>query len=144
MNIGQLLSANYTVNQAVQQLDYAAFARNETTVRAREECRQVTTAGAANSPCADVIAVAAAILRTNLRDVRGLRGGADAIEPLVRSTAWTVLPNGGNCTVHGTPVHSPPGTPLICAEMLPTMVGIVGWGEFRPRIIAADVLDQGL
>ncbi|RRR73751.1 MAG: hypothetical protein EI684_08370 [Candidatus Viridilinea halotolerans] len=143
MNIGQLLSANYTVNQAVQQLDYAAFARNETAVRAREECRQVTTAGAANSPCADVIAVAATVLRTNLQGVRGLSGDAEAIEPLVRSTAWTVLPNGGSCTVHGTLVQSPTA-PMICAEMTPVMTGIVGWGEFRPRIIAADVLDLGL
>lgn len=134
----------HATRSAVQQLDYSAFARDEMSLRATGNCINVTTVGAAGGPCAGVIAVADQILRTNLRGVRGIRGATPnaAIEAAAATVRWSVLPNGGTCSVGGRTVVSPAtDIPLICAEMRPVMTGIVGWGDFTPLIIAADVLD---
>ncbi|PDW02597.1 TadE/TadG family type IV pilus assembly protein [Candidatus Viridilinea mediisalina] len=134
----------HATRSAVQQLDYSAFARNEMGLRATGDCINVTTVGAAGGPCAAVIAVADQILRTNLRGVRGISGATPnaAIDAAAATVRWSVFPNGGTCSVGGRTVSSPaPDIPLICAEMRPVMTGIVGWGDFTPLIIAADVLD---
>jgi Flp pilus assembly protein TadG len=129
---------------AVQQLDYSAFARNEAGLRASEACDAVTAAQAAqDGRCAAIVAVADQFLRTNLIGVRGLRGTseADAIDAAAQAVRWTVLPNGGSCTFSNGTSVLPETTPLICAELRPTLKGIVGWGDYRPLITAADRLD---
>jgi hypothetical protein len=128
---------------AVQQLDYSAFARGEAGLRATGDCTGVTAAQAIHGPCAAVVAVADQFLRVNLRGVRGLRGASEtaAIEAAAAAVRWTVRPNGGSCSFsNGTSVLPEP-TPLICAELRPTLKGLVGWGDYRPLIIAADRLD---
>lgn len=128
---------------AVQSLDYAAFARGEAGLRAAEPCLAQTIAEAAGGPCAEVVAVADRFFRINLRGVRGLAGPSPeaAVEAVASQVAWTVVPSGGSCAFsNGKAVPSAP-TPLICAEVHPTMRGLVGWGLYTPMIIAADRLD---
>lgn len=129
---------------AVQSLDYAAFARGEAGLRAGEPCINQTAAEAADGPCAAVITVADSFLRTNLRGVRGLAGATpgEAIDAVAAQVAWTVMPTGGGCTFSGGKVVPDDPTPLICAEVHPTMEGLVGWGAYTPAIIAADRLDR--
>jgi Flp pilus assembly protein TadG len=128
---------------AVQQLDYAAFARDEAGLRATGDCTGVTAAAAVHGPCAAVVAVADQFLRVNLRGVRGLQGASEtaAIEAAAAAVKWTVRPNGGSCTFSNGKSVLPEPTPLICAELRPTLKGLVGWGDYRPLIIAADRLD---
>ena len=128
---------------AVQSLDYAAFARGETGLRATAPCTHQTVAQSTGGPCAAVIAVADRFFRSNLRGVRGLVGDSaeTAIAAAASQVEWTVLPAGGSCTYRsGRSVPTDP-TPLMCAEMQPTMRGVVGWGTFTPAIVAADRLD---
>jgi Flp pilus assembly protein TadG len=128
---------------AVQSLDYAAFARGEAGLRAGEPCVRQTLADAAGGPCADVIAVADRFLRVNLRGAHGLVGATPeaAIDAVAAGVEWTVMPAGGGCAFRsGAPVPDEP-TPLICAEVHPTMEGLVGWGHYTPAVIAADRLD---
>jgi Flp pilus assembly protein TadG len=134
----------HATRSAVQQLDYSAFARNEAGLRASEACYAVTAAQAAQEGrCAAVVAVADQFLRTNLRGVRGLQGASEsaAIDAAAQTVRWTVLPNGGSCSFSNGTSVLPETTPLICAELRPTLKGLVGWGDYRPLIIAADRLD---
>jgi hypothetical protein len=128
---------------AVQSLDYAAFARGEAGLRTGEACVRQTVASAAGGPCADVIAVADRFLRINLRGVRGLVGATPeaAINDATAQVEWTVMPFGGSCAFRSGKSVSDGPTPLICAEVRPTMKGLVGWGNYTPTIIAADRLD---
>ena len=128
---------------AVQSLDYAAFARGETGLRATAPCIRQTLAQATGGPCAALITVADRFLRTNLREVRGLvgRSPAEAIATVAAQVEWTVMPAGGSCTYrNGRQVPSDPA-PLLCAEVHPTLQGAVGWGNYTPTIVAADRLD---
>ena len=128
---------------AVQRLDYAAFARGEMGLPTTVPCTRQTLARSLGQPCAAVIAVADRFLRTNLRGVRGLVGASPdaAIAAVADTVEWTVMPAGGSCTYRsGRSVPTDP-TPLMCAEMQPTMRGVVGWGTFTPTIVAADRLD---
>jgi Flp pilus assembly protein TadG len=133
----------HATRSAVQQLDYAAFARAEAGLRATGDCTGVTAAEAIHGPCAAVVAVADQFLRTNLRGVRGLQGASEsaAIDVAAQAVRWTVLPNGGSCSFSNGTSVLPDTTPLICAELRPTLKGLVGWGDYRPLIIAADRLD---
>ncbi len=124
---------------AVQTMDYAAFARNATGLRATTACVQVRQTDAAAAPCRAVISQATAYFRTNLRGVRGL---AEDPEALADRVIWTVLPTGGTCS-YSTPRVAPvtEATPLLCAEVRPVMTGVVGWGAFTPLIVAGETLD---
>lgn len=128
---------------AVQSLDYAAFARGEAGLRAGEPCIRQTAAEAAGGPCAEVVAVADRFFRANLRGVRGLTGASPeaAVDAAAAQVLWTVMPAGGGCAYGDGEAVPPEPTPLICAELHPTMEGLVGWGLYTPRIIAADRLD---
>jgi Flp pilus assembly protein TadG len=133
----------HATRSAVQSLDYAAFARGETDIRAGETCLRQTVAASVGGPCEDVIALADRFLRINLRGVRGMVGSTPeaAIEAVAARVEWTVMPAGGGCTFgSGKSVPDEP-TPLICAEVHPTMEGLVGWGHYTPAIVAADRLD---
>ncbi|MFV9503356.1 MAG: hypothetical protein AB4911_02205 [Oscillochloridaceae bacterium umkhey_bin13] len=126
---------------AVQQLDYAAFARNEALLRGGEgDCGPLTLAKARERQvsCLPVIEEADRYLRINLRNVRGL---TEPLETVAARVHWTARPAGGSCRYsNGQAVPNQP-EPLLCAEVRPTMRGIVGWGQFTPLIIAADRLD---
>lgn len=123
---------------AVQHLDYAAFARGEIELRGGAACHSVTVAQAQGTACAAILEVAAELFRTNLTSVRGLVASPASVTAQVR---WTVLPTGGSCT-YSNGVNVPTETtPLICAEVRPTMKGLVGWGTYAPLIIAADRLE---
>jgi hypothetical protein len=102
-----------------------------------------TAAAAAGGPCADVIAVADRFLRINLRGVRGLTGATPetAIDAVAAQVEWTVMPAGGGCIFSSGGAVADEPTPLICAEVHPTMEGLVGWGRYTPAIVAADRLD---
>jgi len=124
---------------AVQTMDYAAFARNATGLRARTACAQVRRADATAAACRAVIDQASAYFRANLRGVRGL---AEDPEALADRVTWTVLPTGGTCSyssAQARPVTE--ATPLLCAEVRPVMQGIVGWGRFTPLIVAGETLE---
>lgn len=122
---------------AVQLLDYGALARGDGGLRAAGDCRDVTWE--AEPRCRALLAIARRVLVTNLRGVRGLAEPPEALADRVR---WTVLPAGGTCR-YSAPVAPPVSepAPLICAEARPAMRGIVGWGLYRPLVIAADTLD---
>jgi len=128
---------------AVQSLDYAAFARGETGLRATAPCIRQTLAQATGGPCAALITVADRFLRTNLRGVRGLAGRspAEAIATVAAQVEWTVMPAGGSCTYRNGKQVPPDPAPLLCAEVHPTLQGVVGWGNYTPTIVAADRLD---
>jgi Flp pilus assembly protein TadG len=133
----------HATRSAVQTIDYAPLAEGQDRLRASAAYEGVTTAQAAGGPCADVIAVADTFFRVNLRGVRGLVGDTTdtAIAAAAAQVVWTVYPAGGSCTYsNGEGVAYDP-TPLICAEVRPTMRGIVGWGHYTPLIVAADRLD---
>ncbi|NNJ12906.1 hypothetical protein EKD04_021495 [Chloroflexales bacterium ZM16-3] len=120
---------------AVQSFDYAAMARGAGDMGASAPCVGVTLSHA--GPCTGVLASADRFLRTNLTGVRGL--GEDA-EDLAARVRWSVYPHGGTCSFsNGT--YATQITPLLCAEVQPTMTGLVGWGEYAPLITAADTLD---
>lgn len=124
---------------AVQTMDYAAFARNATSLRARTPCVQVRRSDAAAAPCRAVIEQATAYFGANLRGVRGL---AEDPAALADRVTWTVLPAGGTCrysSAQVAPVTEP--APLLCAEVRPAMQGIVGWGQFTPLIVAGETLE---
>jgi hypothetical protein len=124
---------------AVQTMDYAAFARNATGLRATTACAQVRRADAAAAACRAVIDQASAYFRANLRGVRGL---AEDPEALADRVTWTVLPTGGTCSYSSTQVRPvTEATPLLCAEVRPVMQGIVGWGRFTPLIVAGETLE---
>lgn len=128
---------------AVQTIDYAPLAAGEDRIRASAACEGVTVARAAGGPCADVIAVADAFFRVNLQQARGLVGASPeaAIATAAAQVRWSVYPEGGSCAYSdGTSVSSA-HAPLICAELRPTMRGLVGWGIYTPLIVAADTLD---
>lgn len=121
----------------VQLLDYGALARGDEGLRASRACRDVTWDQ--DPSCRALLSVARQLFLTNLGGVRGL---AEAPEELADRVRWTVLPDGGTCSSRSA--AAPPATeatPLICAEVRPTLRGLVGWGRYRPRIVAADTLD---
>lgn len=128
---------------AVQTIDYAPLARGEDRIRASADCVNVTTSQAMTGPCRDVIAVANTFFRTNLLGVRGIVGPTPdaAISAVAAQVRWSVYPNGGSCTFTSGEVVPNDPTPLICAEVRPTMRGVVGWGHYTPFINAADRLD---
>jgi Flp pilus assembly protein TadG len=120
---------------AVQSFDYAGLARGAGDIGAAAPCVRVTLAAA--GPCQGVVRTADRFLRTNLSGVRGLGEGAEDLAARVR---WTVLPQGGTCSFsNGT--YTTETTALLCAEVQPTMTGLVGWGSYAPLIAAADTLD---
>lgn len=124
---------------AVQTMDYAAFARNATGLRATTACVRVRRTDAAAAPCQTVIDQASAYFRANLRGVRGL---AEDPAALADRVTWTVLPAGGTCHYSNAPVRPvSEATPLLCAEVRPVMQGIVGWGQFSPLIVAGETLE---
>lgn len=122
---------------AVQTLDYAALARGEQGLRTTASCRAVTSA--APGDCGALLEVANRFLLVNLGGVRGLDEPLEAVAARVR---WTVLPQGGSCALGPAPVRIvTETTPLLCAEVRPQLRGLVGWGAYRPLIIAADTID---
>jgi hypothetical protein len=126
-----------TTRSAVQLLDYRALARGDGGLRAGADCRDV--AWDADPRCRALLDAARRVLIANLGELRGLAEDPAAVAGQVR---WTVLPNGGTCRYSAPaapPVSAP--TPLICAEVRPAMRGIVGWGTYRPLVIAADTID---
>jgi Flp pilus assembly protein TadG len=126
-----------SARSTVQLLDYAALAENRDGMRATQDCRNVTWNQ--NSACRALLSVARRFLVTNLTGVRGLAEPPETIADRVR---WTVLPNGGTCSYTSTAVRPvTETTPLICAEVRPALTGVVGWGVYRPLIVAADTLD---
>lgn len=122
---------------AVQTLDYAALARGEESLRATAACHAVTAAQP--GACGELLAVAGRFFLINLGGVRGLDEPPEAVVARVR---WTVLPHGGSCRLSAdrVPVVAE-ATPLLCAEVRPQMRGLVGWGPYRPLIVAADTID---
>ncbi|WP_322490139.1 TadE/TadG family type IV pilus assembly protein [Chloroflexus sp.] len=116
---------------AVQQIEYAALARNGQALRGNRTCQAVTIH--APSQCADIVKVAHQFLLVNMQATQ-LTG----IDPAALSATarWTVLPQGGACAGVAS------ATPLLCAELQPTMRGLFGLGEVRPRIRAADTIDR--
>ena len=122
---------------AVQTLDYAALARAEQGLRAPKACHAVTSV--APGACGELLEVANRFFLVNLGGVRGLDESPQAVAARVR---WTVLPQGGSCTLGAAPARVvAETTPLLCAEVRPQMRGLVGWGAFRPLIVAADTID---
>jgi hypothetical protein len=122
---------------AVQSFDYADLARGQQRLRASDDCHRVTASQ--ESPCRELLQVARSFLLVNLQHIRGLVDPPATVADRVR---WTVLPEGGTCSYSSGEV--PPVTetaPLLCAEVRPTMRGVVGWGEFTPLVVAADTLD---
>ncbi len=116
---------------AVQQLDYAALARGQQALRGNQACQAVTIK--APGQCAAIVTVAHQFLVANLQASSLVSSDPAA---LAATTHWTVLPQGGACAgVTAT-------TPLLCAELQPTLSGIFGWGNVRPRIRAADTIDR--
>jgi hypothetical protein len=127
----------------VQTIDYAPLAEGKDQIRATADCEHVTMAQAKGGPCEAVIAVADTFFRTNLLGVRGLVG-ADAVaarDAAAAQVRWSVYPQGGSCSYSSGKSVAYDTTPLICAEVRPTMRGIVGWGNYTPLIVAADRLD---
>lgn len=121
---------------AAQTFDYAGLARGEDGIGASAPCLAVTFDQA--GPCRNALRVADRFLRINLGGVRGLGEPADDLAARVR---WSVLPTGGACGFSdGSSVVQ--ASPLICAEVRPIMTGIVGWGNYRPLITAADTIDS--
>lgn len=119
---------------SVQLLDYAALADNGQRV---DEER--------------VIATAKTMFRVNLGSVRGLE---EPVDELVARVQWTVLAEGGTCTLPGEgalvagqaerannqwQVSFP--TPAVCATVKPKLHGLLGWGVYTPTINAAETLD---
>lgn len=134
-----------TRSATVQQLDYRRLAEGKVFLAASADCVNVTTAAALGGPCAAVITTADSYLRINLQGVRRLAGesSATAIAVAADSVLWTVRPQGGGCRYSDGQTLPHEATPLICAEMRPTVEGFVLGGSYQPRIIAADRLDVG-
>jgi|GEM_PF-562501 len=121
----------------VQLLDYAALARGDQSLRASAGCNAV--AWDDDPRCRALLAEARRLLVINLEGVRGLAEPPEALAARVR---WTVLPSGGTCrfsSAAAAPVSA--ATPLLCAEARPQMRGLVGWGVYRPLVVAADTVD---
>lgn len=116
---------------AVQQIEYAALARNGQALRGNRTCQAVTIH--ASSQCNAIVQVAHQFLLTNLQATQ--LTGIDPVS-LAATARWTVLPQGGACAGVASP------TPLLCAELQPTLRGLFGLGEVRPRIRAADTIDR--
>jgi hypothetical protein len=116
---------------AVQQIDYAALARNDQTLRGSRTCRSVTVQQP--SQCAALVNVAHQFLLTNLRNASLVDRDPVTLATAVR---WTVLPKGGTCANVTT------ASPLLCAELQPTLRGLFGLGTITPRIRAADTIDR--
>lgn len=133
----------HATRSAVQSISYAPLAEGDDRIRATAACEGITTAGAQGGPCASVIVVADTFFRTNLTGVRGLVGPSEqaAITAAAERVIWSVYPEGGTCTYSNGKVVVYDTAPLICAEVRPTMRGIVGWGHYTPLILAADRLD---
>lgn len=133
----------HATRSAVQTIDYAPLAEGEDRIRASAVCEGVTTADAQGGPCEAVIDVADLFFRTNLHGVRGLVGPSEqaAIDGAAEQVVWSVYPEGGSCMYSNGEGVAYDTTPLICAEVRPTMRGIVGWGNYTPLVLAADRLD---
>lgn len=133
----------HATRSAVQTIDYAPLAEGRDQIRATGVCERVSTAQARGGACEAVIEVADTFFRTNLLGVRGLVGASDAAarDAAAREVLWSVYPNGGSCAFSNGDAVAYEATPLICAEIRPTMRGIVGWGTYTPLIVAADRLD---
>ncbi|MGQ9614453.1 MAG: TadE/TadG family type IV pilus assembly protein [Chloroflexus sp.] len=116
---------------AVQHLDYAMLARNTQSLRGNRTCQAVTVTNPGH--CAAIVNVAHQFLLANLRTAR--LDGQDP-DKLAAAVRWTVLPQGGTCA------YVTSSTPLLCAEVQPTLHGLFGLGEIRPRIRAADTIDR--
>jgi hypothetical protein len=121
----------------VQLLDYATLATGDEQLRTSGACRSVTRQ--TSGPCRELLEIAHQHLLANLSHVRGL---AETPEDLADRVIWTVLPEGGTCTFSGSALRRIDATtPLICAEVRPTLRGIVAWGEFEPFVAAAGTID---
>ena len=134
-----------TRSATVQQLDYSRLAEGKAFLAASADCVNVTKAAAVGGPCEAVITTADSYLRINLQGVRRLAGAnsATAITAAAHSVLWTVRPQGGGCSYSSGQTVPDEATPLICAEMRPTVEGFVLRGPYQPLIIAADRLDVG-
>ncbi len=132
LNVARLEDAlQQATRSAVQQLEYAVLARDQQALRGNRPCHAVTIQ--APGQCAAIIQVAHQFLVTNLQAARLVDVNPTV---LAAATRWTVLPQGGSCA--GVAVSSP----LLCAELQPTLRGLFGLGEVRPRIRAADTIDR--
>ena len=107
---------------AVQTVAYEPFAHNAQTFSDTDE----------------VTAVGTRVLRINLASVHGL---ADAPDDVAAQVRWTVLPKGGTCTFSGGRSSITSATPLVCAELRPSMTGLLGWGSYTPVLSTAATLD---
>ncbi|MCX7861203.1 MAG: hypothetical protein N2385_14010 [Chloroflexus sp.] len=116
---------------AVQQIEYAALARNDQALRGNRTCQAVTIHAAGQ--CAAIVQVAHHFLLANLQAAK--LNGVDPVK-LAATARWTVLPQGGACDQVAS------STPLLCAELQPTLRGLFGLGEVRPSIHAADTIDR--
>ena len=134
-----------TRSATVRQLDYSRLAEGKVFLAASADCVDVTTATALGGPCAAVITTADSYLRINLQGVRRLAGESSttAIAAAADSVRWTVRPQGGGCSYSSGQTLPHEATPLICAEMRPTVESFVLGGTYQPRITAADRLDVG-
>lgn len=105
---------------SVQSFSYAAFAQNKTSL----------------APAQSIGELARYNLFTNLAQVRGLSESAIITAARLQ---LTVLPSGGTCAT------TPPVTltsPTVCATLQPHMTGLLGWGEWQPRLYAIATIDQ--
>jgi hypothetical protein len=119
---------------AAQSFDYAAFAANAGRLSAEQAATHVGCTGA---PAGSARAVGCRVLRGNLGGVRGLE---ETPQQLAERVTWTIHPAGGTCVFPDGPVVTA-AAPLVCAELRPRLAGLLGWGSWQPRIIAAEILD---